>query len=66
MKILIHILMDYDFIIQAFWIILPAYIANASALLLGGGIPIDFGLVERGAGETQVDAALAEALGLTY
>jgi CDP-2,3-bis-(O-geranylgeranyl)-sn-glycerol synthase len=43
MKILIHILMDYDFIIQAFWIILPAYIANASALLFGGGIPIDFG-----------------------
>lgn len=43
MKILIHILMDYDFIIQAFWIILPAYIANASALLSGGGIPIDFG-----------------------
>ena len=28
---------------QAFWIILPAYIANASAVLVGGGIPIDFG-----------------------
>ena len=35
--------MDYDFIIQAFWLILPAYIANASALLSGGGKPIDFG-----------------------
>jgi CDP-2,3-bis-(O-geranylgeranyl)-sn-glycerol synthase len=35
--------MDYDFIIQAFWLILPAYIANASALLSGGGFPIDFG-----------------------
>lgn len=28
---------------QAFWIILPAYIANASAVLVGGGTPIDFG-----------------------
>jgi CDP-2,3-bis-(O-geranylgeranyl)-sn-glycerol synthase len=35
--------MNYDIIIQAFWLILPAYIANASALLLGGGLPIDFG-----------------------
>ena len=35
--------MDYDFIIQAVWLILPAYIANASALLSGGGKPIDFG-----------------------
>lgn len=30
-------------IIQALWLVLPAYIANASALLVGGGIPIDFG-----------------------
>jgi CDP-2,3-bis-(O-geranylgeranyl)-sn-glycerol synthase len=30
-------------IAQAFWIILPAYIANASAVLVGGGTPIDFG-----------------------
>ena len=35
--------MYYEFIIQAFWLILPAYIANASALILGGGLPIDFG-----------------------
>ena len=35
--------MYYEFVIQAFWLILPAYIANASALLLGGGLPIDFG-----------------------
>lgn len=35
--------MDYIIIIQAFWIIIPAYIANASALLVGGGTPIDFG-----------------------
>jgi CDP-2,3-bis-(O-geranylgeranyl)-sn-glycerol synthase len=30
-------------IAQAFWFILPAYIANASAVLVGGGTPIDFG-----------------------
>ena len=35
--------MYYEFVIQAFWLILPAYIANASALLLGGGLSIDFG-----------------------
>lgn len=35
--------MDYEIIIQAFWLIIPAYIANASALLVGGGTPIDFG-----------------------
>lgn len=35
--------MDPIIIIQALWLILPAYIANASALLLGGGKPIDFG-----------------------
>jgi CDP-2,3-bis-(O-geranylgeranyl)-sn-glycerol synthase len=35
--------MDYDIIIQAFWLIIPAYVANASALLVGGGTPIDFG-----------------------
>jgi CDP-2,3-bis-(O-geranylgeranyl)-sn-glycerol synthase len=28
---------------QAIWLILPAYIANASAVLVGGGTPIDFG-----------------------
>ena len=35
--------MDYAFIIQSFWIIIPAYVANASALLVGGKTPIDFG-----------------------
>lgn len=35
--------MDFEVLAaQAFWIILPAYIANASAVLVGGGIPIDF------------------------
>jgi CDP-2,3-bis-(O-geranylgeranyl)-sn-glycerol synthase len=36
--------MSFIIIIQALWLILPAYIANGSALLLGGGKPIDFGL----------------------
>lgn len=35
--------MNYEIIIQALWLILPAYVTNASALLLGGGTPIDFG-----------------------
>ena len=35
--------MGYETIIQALWLIIPAYIANASALLVGGGTPIDFG-----------------------
>jgi len=35
--------MSYEIIIQALWLILPAYIANASAVLVGGGTPIDFG-----------------------
>jgi len=35
--------MVYEIIIQALWLVLPAYIANASALLVGGGKPIDFG-----------------------
>jgi len=35
--------MDPMIIIQALWLILPAYIANASAVLVGGGLPIDFG-----------------------
>jgi CDP-2,3-bis-(O-geranylgeranyl)-sn-glycerol synthase len=34
--------MSVEIIAQAFWIILPAYIANASAKLVGGGTPIDF------------------------
>ena len=35
--------MWYLIVIQALWLVLPAYIANASALLVGGGTPIDFG-----------------------
>ncbi len=35
--------MDYTIILQAFWFILPAYVANASAKLIGGGTPVDFG-----------------------
>jgi len=34
--------MDYIIILQAFWFIIPSYVANASAKLLGGGIPLDF------------------------
>ena len=35
--------MDYIIILQALWLILPAYIANGSAVLVGGGKPVDFG-----------------------
>lgn len=35
--------MDWIIILQALWLILPAYIANGSAVLVGGGKPIDFG-----------------------
>jgi CDP-2,3-bis-(O-geranylgeranyl)-sn-glycerol synthase len=35
--------MVQEIIIQAFWLIIPAYVANASAVLVGGGKPIDFG-----------------------
>jgi len=35
--------MGYEIIIQALWLVLPAYIANGFALLLGGGPPIDLG-----------------------
>jgi CDP-2,3-bis-(O-geranylgeranyl)-sn-glycerol synthase len=35
--------MVLEIIVQALWLALPAYIANASALLVGGGTPIDFG-----------------------
>ncbi len=34
--------MSWEIIIQAFWVILPAYVANASAKLFGGGTPLDF------------------------
>ncbi|MBC7129460.1 MAG: CDP-2,3-bis-(O-geranylgeranyl)-sn-glycerol synthase [Thermoplasmatales archaeon] len=32
-----------EIIAEAIWLILPAYIANSSAVLIGGGKPIDFG-----------------------
>jgi len=35
--------MDWTIILQALWLILPAYIANGSAVLVGGGKPVDFG-----------------------
>jgi len=35
--------MDYKVIVQAFWIVIPIYVANASAVIVGGGRPIDFG-----------------------
>ncbi|MEF8848839.1 MAG: CDP-2,3-bis-(O-geranylgeranyl)-sn-glycerol synthase [Candidatus Thermoplasmatota archaeon] len=35
--------MDIVIFIQAMWIIIPAYVANASAVLVGGGKPIDLG-----------------------
>ncbi|MBN2066117.1 MAG: CDP-2,3-bis-(O-geranylgeranyl)-sn-glycerol synthase [Candidatus Thermoplasmatota archaeon] len=35
--------MSYEIVLQALWLILPAYIANAGALLSGRGTPIDFG-----------------------
>ena len=35
--------MEYTILIQAFWIVIPIYVANASAVIVGGGIPIDFG-----------------------
>ena len=35
--------MGYEIVLQALWLVLPAYIANASAVLVGSGTPIDFG-----------------------
>ena len=35
--------MIYVIILQSLWLILPAYIANGSAALVGGGTPIDMG-----------------------
>ena len=35
--------MIVEIIVQAFWIIIPAYVANGCAVLVGGGKPIDFG-----------------------
>jgi CDP-2,3-bis-(O-geranylgeranyl)-sn-glycerol synthase len=35
--------MDYLIVIQALWIVIPVYVSNASAVIVGGGTPIDFG-----------------------
>jgi CDP-2,3-bis-(O-geranylgeranyl)-sn-glycerol synthase len=35
--------MEYLIIVQAFWIVIPIYVANASAVIVGGGTPIDLG-----------------------
>ena len=35
--------MILEILIQALWIIFPAYVANGSAVLVGGGTPVDFG-----------------------
>jgi len=64
-------MIDYEVVIQALWLILPAYIANASALLLGGGTPIDFGRTWRdgrrilGDGKTWQGLFLGTLLGMT-
>lgn len=34
--------------VEAIWFILPAYIANSSAVIIGGGLPIDFKKTWRG------------------
>ena len=34
--------MDLTIFIQAFWLAIPIYVANASAVIVGGGTPIDF------------------------
>ena len=35
--------MEYLIFVQAFWIVIPIYVANASAVIVGGGTPIDLG-----------------------
>jgi len=35
--------MELEILAQAFWLIIPAYIANGCAVLVGGGTPIDLG-----------------------
>lgn len=35
--------MIIEIVVQALWVIFPAYVANGSAVLVGGGRPIDFG-----------------------
>lgn len=39
--------MYYEIIIQALWIAIPAYVANASAVLVGGGKAVDAGKIWR-------------------
>jgi len=41
--------MDWMVIGEALWLILPAYLANSSAVVLGGGRPVDGGRTWRGA-----------------
>ena len=40
--------MEWMIAAEALWLILPAYLTNASAVVIGGGIPIDFGRTWRG------------------
>ncbi len=35
-------------LLYAIWLIFPAYVANASAVIFGGGVPLDFGKKWRG------------------
>jgi CDP-2,3-bis-(O-geranylgeranyl)-sn-glycerol synthase len=41
--------MDWMVMGEAIWLILPAYLANASAVVLGGGRPVDGGRMWHGA-----------------
>ncbi len=40
--------MDWMIAVWAIWFVLPAYISNASAVIVGGGTPVDFGRKFRG------------------
>jgi CDP-2,3-bis-(O-geranylgeranyl)-sn-glycerol synthase len=57
-------------LVQALWLMLPAYVANASAVKLGGGTPMDFGKVLKdgrrvfGPGKTWRGFALGGLAGL--
>ena len=63
--------MDYLIIIQAFWIVIPIYVANASAVIVGGGPPIDFGKTWRdgkrifGDGKTWIGLLSGTFIGMT-
>jgi len=43
MNVIEYIQDGFLIIIQAIWAMLPAYLANPAAVLVGGGTPIDFG-----------------------